>query len=77
MRFVLDAPPRRAFSFRLDEPALSRFSAACEAYALRQLGRRFKTLEYYKNVAEGAALPNKTDTPPEQTSEGDGKNPAQ
>lgn len=57
MRFVLSAPPRRVFSFRLEEPAFSRFAAACEAYALRQLGRPFKTLDYFRQVSEGASHP--------------------
>ncbi|HHT16467.1 MAG TPA: DNA repair protein RecO [Papillibacter sp.] len=65
MGFVLSAPPRRAFSFRLEEPALSRFASACEAYALQQLGRRFRTLEYYKQVSQGE----------EKTSDGIDKNP--
>jgi len=77
MRFVLDAAPRRVFSFRLQEPALRRFSAACEAYAMHQLGRRFKTLEYYKSVSEGIAADG-AKTPPEKGNkpEDTDKNPA-
>ena len=50
MRYVVDAPPKRLFSFAAEGAVLSRLSNATEAYLLRQTERNYSTLEYYKSV---------------------------
>ena len=50
MRFVLSAPPKQIFSFRLEKSALNRLCDASELYLTTQLGRRFSTLEYWKKL---------------------------
>lgn len=50
MRYIIAAPPKKLFSFRLDAGALDRLSAAAELYLLQQTERRFGTLEYYKQI---------------------------
>lgn len=50
MRYIIDAEPKRVFSFTLPEDALTRLGRVCEAYALAELDRRFDSLEYYKRI---------------------------
>ena len=50
MRYIIAAPPKKLFSFRLDAGALDRLSTAAELYLLQQTERRFGTLEYYKQI---------------------------
>ena len=50
MRYVIDAAPKRIFSFRLDDEALRRLGSVCEAYLLYELDRGFASLDYYKKV---------------------------
>ena len=50
LRFILSAPPKQIFSFKLDTKALGRLSEAAEVYMLRQLGRKFNTLDYWKKL---------------------------
>lgn len=50
MRYVVDADPKRIFSFRLNEPELSEMGEVCEAYTLYQLDRAFGSLDYYKKL---------------------------
>ncbi len=51
MRYVLSAPMRRIFSFRLTDPeSLACFGRATEVYLLNHLERSFDTLDFYKKV---------------------------
>ena len=54
MRHVCAADPKKIFSFTMDEPSAERFHRACEEYALAQLDRGFRTLDYWKSVRNGA-----------------------
>jgi len=49
-RYIIYAPAKQLFSFKLDEAALKRLSAASEGYLLRQSERRYSTLDYWKSV---------------------------
>ncbi len=51
MRHVTGAGPKKVFSFTLEEDAAARFAQVCEEYALTQLDRGFKTLDYWKSVS--------------------------
>jgi len=51
MRFVLAAPPKKLLSFTLDAPHDAIFASACESFLLRQLGRGFSTLDFYRRIA--------------------------
>ena len=50
MRYIVSAPAKQLFSFRLSDGALNRLSAAAEQYLLTQTERRFGTLDYWKSV---------------------------
>lgn len=50
MRYVIDSPLRRLFSFQLGEQAAKQFSDAAETYLLTQLERGFFTLDFYKSL---------------------------
>lgn len=50
LRFILEAPANKAFSFSLGEEAERRLSGAAERYVQEQLERRFSTLDYYKRI---------------------------
>lgn len=50
MRYVCAAPAKKIFSFSLNEAAAERFGRVCEEYAVAQLDRSFKTLDYWKSV---------------------------
>lgn len=50
MRHVVDADAKKIYSFSLDKPSAGRFYAACEEYALSQLDRGFRTLEYWRSL---------------------------
>lgn len=51
LRFVVDAAPKRVFSFRLtDSRSGELFARAAEAYLLHHLERGFPTLENYKRL---------------------------
>ena len=43
-------PAKQLFSFKLSDDRLNRLSCAAEQYLLTQTGRRFGTLDYWKNV---------------------------
>ena len=49
-RYILGCSPKKLFSFTLGKAALRELSTAAEAYLLTQLDRRFRTLEYYKQL---------------------------
>ena len=50
MRYIIDADPRRVFSFRLAEPDLTQMGQVCESFTLYQLDRAFGSLDYYKKL---------------------------
>jgi DNA repair protein RecO (recombination protein O) len=51
MRHVLRAEPKKVFSFTLGDPASARsFYEACEAYAMAQTGRGFRTLDFWRQL---------------------------
>ena len=50
MRHVIGADAKKIYSFTMDDASAARFQAACEEYALAQLDRGFKTLDYWKSL---------------------------
>ena len=50
MRYIVSAPAKQLFSFRLSDDGLNRLSYAAEQYLLLKTERRFGTLDYWKNV---------------------------
>lgn len=54
MQYVIDAPPRRVFSFSLPEKeAAEAFSRAAESYLEHHLERTFESLKYFHTVRKG------------------------
>lgn len=51
MRYVVDCPPKRVFSFRIEGEDEHLFLGAAEKYLLNQLERGFRTLDFYKQIA--------------------------
>lgn len=51
MRFVLYGDAGKLFSFRLSDAAMRRFADACERFALVQLDRPFRTLDFYRQIS--------------------------
>ena len=52
-RFVMGAPPKRIFSFSINEgESLERFSRSTEEYIKNHLERSFEALEFYHTVKE-------------------------
>ena len=52
MRYIINAEPKKIFAFELDGAAEERLASVCEAYALFELDRPFRSLDYYKNLRE-------------------------
>lgn len=50
MRFVIYSSVEKVYGFTLKGETRKNFSAFAEEYLLNQIGRGFKTLEYYKNL---------------------------
>lgn len=50
LRYIISAPSKRIFSFSIPEDKLSELSRVCEKYLLNQLGRGFRTLDFYKRI---------------------------
>ena len=50
MRYVISASPKRIFSFSIPDTQVADMSRVCEKYLLNQLGRGFKTLDFYKKI---------------------------
>ena len=50
LRYMVSAPAKQLFSFRLSPAALLRLSSAAERYLLAQTERQFHTLNYWKNI---------------------------
>lgn len=51
VEYVLNAPPERLFSFRLEEDDLCSFEHAAEDYLIWHTDHKFSTLEFYHQVA--------------------------
>lgn len=52
MRFVCSSPVERIYSFTLPAADELVFGRICEKYLLAQTGRQFKTLDFYKSMAQ-------------------------
>ena len=52
MRYVVFSPVEKVYGFTLGGITKTQFSEFSEQYLLRQLGRSFKTLDYYKKTEE-------------------------
>jgi DNA repair protein RecO (recombination protein O) len=50
LRYIAASEPKKIFSFTLPEDALTRLSRASESFVSVQLDRRFKTLDYFKQL---------------------------
>lgn len=50
LRYIISADGKKIFSFSLDTENQKQLSRTCEAYLKAQLGRDFKTLDFYKSV---------------------------
>ena len=48
LRYILYCPPKKLYSFSLDENGLRMLDRAGEAFCAVQLERGFRTLDYYK-----------------------------
>ena len=53
LRYVIAAPPKQLFSFRLEGEALGELAQAAERYLLSHAERGFATLDYWKQIAGG------------------------
>ncbi len=56
LRHIVEGNPRRIFSFRTDDPSLRKLEQAGEAYLILQTEREFRTLDFWKTVAEGRSI---------------------
>lgn len=51
LRYILDAPVKRLFSFRIDDAdETADFSRACESYLLNHFERGFQSLDFYHSI---------------------------
>jgi DNA repair protein RecO (recombination protein O) len=50
LRYVVEAPPKRIFSFTVPDEELCDFGRTTEKYLLNQMERSFRTLEFYKSI---------------------------
>lgn len=50
LRYIVSAPAKQIFSFRLPDEALLRLGTAAEHYLLLRTERQFSTLAYWKNI---------------------------
>ncbi|MCL1823853.1 MAG: DNA repair protein RecO [Oscillospiraceae bacterium] len=53
MRFIVFTQPEKVYKFNLNEKHLRELGFITEEYLLYHLGRKFKTLEYYKKLTKG------------------------
>ncbi len=53
LRFIVSADPRKIFAFKLEDEALGKLSRAAESYVSTQLDRKFRTLDFYKQLSFG------------------------
>ena len=50
MRYIVSAPPKRFFSFGIDESLYPELSDICERYFLSKTERSFDTLKFYRSL---------------------------
>lgn len=50
LRYIVSAPAKQLFSFKIDENTLKELAEASERYLLAHTERKFSTLEYWKKV---------------------------
>lgn len=50
VRYIVEAAPKRLYAFRVGPETERQLGRVCEAYLLTQLGRGFKTLDFYRSV---------------------------
>ena len=50
-RYIVDCDAKKLFSFTLGQTSLGELSAAAEGYLVAQLGRHFRTLDFYKGIS--------------------------
>jgi len=48
MRFVVFSKQERIFSFELKDGALDEFASACEKYFIYQMGKSYRTLDFFR-----------------------------
>ncbi|MDO4566353.1 MAG: DNA repair protein RecO [Oscillospiraceae bacterium] len=53
LRYIVEAPASRAFSFSLSESSLKALSALSEAYVRRWTEHPLPTLDFYRSIADG------------------------
>ncbi|MEG2119210.1 MAG: DNA repair protein RecO C-terminal domain-containing protein, partial [Pseudoflavonifractor sp.] len=53
LRYLVGCDPKRLFSFPIDPLGLQNLSAVCEAFLLTQMERKFRTLDFYKELKLG------------------------
>lgn len=61
-RYILGCELKKLFSFELAERSKTLLEQACEAYLLARLERGFRTLEFYRTVADPGSLGDTYDT---------------
>lgn len=54
LRYVIYGDPKRLYAFQLGREPLGRLSRAAEAFVSTQLERGFRTLDFYRSVAQPA-----------------------
>ena len=50
MRFICYSEEKKVFNFSLTDEAMKELSQAAEQFTLQQIGRNFKTLDFYKSL---------------------------
>ena len=50
LRYIVNAQPKKIFSFKINDSTLKILSDVCESYTLQQLERGFGTLDFYKSL---------------------------
>lgn len=52
MRHIINADPKKIYSFTVGENTLRQLGRICESYLTTQLGTRFAALDYYKKIRQ-------------------------
>ena len=52
LQYILYCSPKKLYQFELPQPALQQLDHVAEAFAAAQLERSFRSLDYYKSIAE-------------------------
>ena len=53
MRYIIYSEPKKIFNYRVSDTAGRELARAAEQFVLRQTGREFRTLEFYKSLPKG------------------------